>query len=87
MAPYKYQDIAIAVAYLGYPEFAFDVFSRELRYTAIRFGTLWMPVMSEVRQLPEFRQFLHDVNLVAYWREYGWSDFCRPYGDDDIVCD
>ena len=43
--------------------------------------------MSDVRRLPEFKQFVADVKLVDYWREYGWSDYCRPIGTEDFVCD
>lgn len=85
--PSKYHDIALVAAYLGQTEFAIDVLSRDLRYTTIRFGVLWYPVMAEVRKLPEFKKFVTDVNLVAYWRKYGWSDFCHPRGPEDFVCE
>lgn len=85
--PSKYHDIALLAAYFGEPEFAFEIFARELRNTTIRYYAIWYPVMSEVRQLPEFKEFVADVNLVDYWRTYGWSDFCRPLGADDFVCE
>ena len=85
--PYKYESIALLLAYLGEPQQALEVFMNELQYTSIRYGSLWFPVMSDVRQLPEFREFLLDIGLVSYWRTYGWSNFCRPIGDEDFVCD
>ncbi|MDJ0909348.1 MAG: winged helix-turn-helix domain-containing protein [Woeseiaceae bacterium] len=85
--PYKYNDIALVAAYLDEPEFAFSVFSKELYVTTIRFGTLWYPVMTDVRRLPEFKTFVEDVNLVDYWRTHGWPDFCWPQGDEDFVCE
>ena len=85
--PFKYMNIALVAAWLDEPELAFDVFSRELPYTTIRFGTLWYPVMSDVRKLPAFKTFVTDVNLVDYWRKYGWSDSCWPYGEEDFVCE
>ena len=85
--PDKYRDIALAAAYLGDASLAFDAFHRELPYTTIRFGSLWYPVMSDVRKLPEFKQLISDVNLDDYWRKYGWSDFCRAHGEDDFVCE
>jgi hypothetical protein len=42
--------------------------------------------MSEVRQLPEFKKLVGDLNLVEYWRTYGWADACVPLGDDDFEC-
>ena len=85
--PARYSMLATMAAYFGDPETAFEILSREVRYTPIRFGVLWLPVMSDVRRLPEFKQFVTDVKLVDYWREYGWSDYCRPIGTDDFVCE
>jgi TolB-like protein len=86
MWPDKYHDIALLAAYFGDPEFALEVFSHEIPYTTIRFGALWYPVMSDVRQLPRFRQLVTDINLVGYWQAYGWADYCRPLGDAEFVC-
>ena len=87
MWPEKYMSIALVAAYLGDQSFAFEVFSRELYHTTIRYGALWYPVMSEVRKLPEFKRFATDVNLVDYWRAHGWPDVCRPRGEADFVCE
>jgi tetratricopeptide (TPR) repeat protein len=48
---------------------------------------LWFPVIDEVRKTPRFKEFMTEIGLVDYWREYGWPDLCRPVGDDDFVCD
>ncbi len=85
--PSKHENIALVAAYLGYPELAFEIFSRELQYTPIRLGTVWYPVMSDVRRLPAFKQFVTEIKLVEFWRTYGWPDFCRPLGYEDFVCD
>lgn len=84
--PSKYHDIALLAAFLGDPEFALEVFSTEVRLTAIRYGALWYPVMNEVRQLPAFKDLMREVNLVEYWRTHGWPDHCRPLGTDDFEC-
>lgn len=87
MWPSKYHDIALFAAYYKEPEFAFEAFSKEIYYTSIRYFSLWYPVMSEMRKLPQFEQFVRDVNLLDYWRAHGWPDFCRPLGAEDFVCD
>ena len=84
--PSKYQGIALLAAFLGAPEMALEALLQDIPYTAVRFGTLWYPVMSDVRQMDAFKTVVTDVNLVDYWREYGWSDFCRPVGEDDFAC-
>jgi hypothetical protein len=30
--------------------------------------------MSEVRRLPEFKKLVAELNLVEYWRAYGWLE-------------
>jgi len=84
--PRKHHDIAMVAAYFGDPQFALKVKGQEVRAATIRLQTLWYPVMSEVRQLPEFKKLVSDLNLVEYWRAYGWADACRPLGDNDFTC-
>ena len=45
------------------------------------------PAMCEVRQLPRFKEFVIEIGLVDYWKQYGWPDLCHPVGDDDFVCE
>jgi len=84
--PRKLHDIAMVAAYFGDPQFALKAKGQEVRAIAARLGALWYPVMSEVRQLPEFKKLVSDLNLVEYWRAYGWADACRPLGDHDFTC-
>jgi TolB-like protein len=84
--PRKLHDIAMVAAYFGDPQFALKVKGQEVRTTSARLATLWYPVMSEVRQMPEFKKLVTDLNLVEYWRAYGWADACRPLGDSDFTC-
>jgi hypothetical protein len=82
----KLHQIALLAAYFGDPEFALQVKAEEVRNTPVRLGAVWYPVMHDVRRLPGFKQLVTDINLVAYWRTYGWADDCRPLGDADFTC-
>lgn len=84
--PRKLHDIALASAFFGDPELALKAKGEDVLISPIRIGALWYPVMSEVRQLPEFKDLVTKLNLVEYWRAYGWADHCEPLGDDDFVC-
>jgi len=84
--PRKLHDIAMVAAYLDDPQFALKVKREEVRTSTVRLFTLWDPVMSEARRLPEFKKLVTDLNLVEYWRAYGWADLCRPLGEDDFEC-
>jgi adenylate cyclase len=67
-------------ARLGDAELALDIYERT--------GVLpWGKVNHEVRQLPRFKEFVREIGLVEYWKEYGWPDLCHPLGDDDFECD
>jgi TolB-like protein/DNA-binding winged helix-turn-helix (wHTH) protein len=82
----KLHDLAMVAAYFGDPQFALKVKGEEVRASINRMTALWYPVMSEVRRLPEFKKLVIELNLVEYWRAYGWADACRPLGDDDFEC-
>lgn len=84
--PSKYHDIALLAAFFGHAELASEAFSQEMPYTTIRFATLWYPMMGEVRRLPRFKNMVEEINLVDYWRRYGWADSCRPLGSEDFEC-
>ena len=84
--PRKSHDIAMVAAYFDDPQFALKVKGQEVRASTVRLHTLWYPIMSDVRQMPQFKELVTDLNLVEYWRAYGWADACRPLGDDDFTC-
>ena len=48
---------------------------------------IWQPGLTQVRQLPGFKDVVRDMKLVDYWRATGnWGDFCKPMGKDDFEC-
>jgi hypothetical protein len=47
---------------------------------------IWGRSWQTVRADPAFKRFATDIGLVAYWRDAGWPDMCRPLGDDDFEC-
>jgi TolB-like protein/DNA-binding winged helix-turn-helix (wHTH) protein/Flp pilus assembly protein TadD len=75
-------------AMLDRPEFAVEGFVTLTRHHAgagSSSGILWAHVFRDMRRLPRFREVLQEEGLVAYWRQAGWPDLCRPVGDD-IEC-
>ena len=84
--PRKLHDIAMAAMYFGDSQFALKVKGQEVRTDPTRLAAVWYPFMSEVRRLPEFKDLVTELNLVEYWRAYGWADACRPISDDDFEC-
>ena len=69
--------LASAAAYYGYPQLALQ-YVDEAFDPRLDNGMLpWASVFSGMRQLPEFKEFLERRGYVAYWKTYGWGDFCR----------
>jgi hypothetical protein len=79
--------IAEWAAYFDDPEFALNAMERSVTLNASALSLIWHPLMKDVRHLPRFNEFVREIGLVDYWKEYGWPDLCRPVGDDDFVCD
>ena len=51
-----------------------------------RMTFFWMPQLASMRRLPEFKAYLREVGMVAYWQEFGWPPFCKQAGALDFDC-
>jgi tetratricopeptide (TPR) repeat protein len=49
--------------------------------------SLWTPERAPLRKTERFKTYVRAAGLVAYWRERGWPDLCRPIGTDDFECE
>jgi TolB-like protein len=47
----------------------------------------WDPRTPELRRIPEFKAFIHEVGLLDFWFEEGFPPICRPVGLEDFECD
>lgn len=76
------------LAHYGDADAAFSALWRsQVELTGAEPSWLWLPVLSEVRRKPEFKNLLTRVGLVDCWRATGnWGRFCRPLSDHDFVC-
>jgi len=84
--PAKQHDIALLAAYYGEPELAIEAITEEASLSTVRLWALWYPIMSDVRKSLAFKELVTELNLVAYWRAYGWADACAPLGESDFRC-
>jgi TolB-like protein len=76
-------------AWFGDDAAALEHLRTRMQDTGTRYSVLWAiwePGLAGVRRLPGFKQLMHDVGLVDYWRKYGWGDFCKPTTGDDFEC-
>jgi TolB-like protein/DNA-binding winged helix-turn-helix (wHTH) protein len=83
-----WRDIGLWAGHFGDAALALDAMrSAVTEVGGAQMAYVWLPQLEEMRQLPEFKAFLREIGIVAYWQEYGWPDICRPVGNDDFKCD
>lgn len=81
---------ASCLAYAGDLDAAMDIIEPIiLNENWYALSNFWLPTedFSGLRQLVRFKQMVTDMGLVAFWREHGWPDLCRPLGEEDFECD
>jgi len=79
--------IGALAARFGDPDLALTSFEDTFASGPEQMYAIWRPVYRDMRRLPRFKEFARRIGLVDYWREYGWPDFCRPFGENDFECD
>jgi TolB-like protein len=80
-------EIGALAARFGDPELAMTSFEETFASSPEQIYAIWRPVYRDMRKLPQFKEFARRVGLVDYWKEYGWADVCRPFGENDFECD
>jgi TolB-like protein len=78
--------IAALAAFLGDQQLAMRAIKASLDETTFPISFIWQPVFRDVRQLDEFKDYMREIGLVEYWRQYGWPDLCQPVREDDFEC-
>jgi TolB-like protein len=74
-------------AFVGQKEVALDAIALEADLSVIDIlGLIWTPVYQPLRSEPRFLELLKKMKMPEYWRAAGWSEFCRPKGDNDFEC-
>jgi TolB-like protein/DNA-binding winged helix-turn-helix (wHTH) protein len=78
--------LALWAAFFGDDDLAMELVTAAFEHTRMNMWFIWMPLLHEVRQRPDFKLLLVDLGLVDYWDEFGWPSICRR-ADDGIECD
>jgi tetratricopeptide (TPR) repeat protein len=85
--PGNWRDIGLWAGHFGDPTLALTAMRAATTEAPARALYLWFPQLKEMRQLPDFKAFLREIGIVAYWQDYGWPEICRPLDGDDFACD
>jgi TolB-like protein/Flp pilus assembly protein TadD len=82
-------DLNFVYAHVGALERVLEFPERVLairHFTPTAFIQVWNPLYAPLRKTERFKRLMREAGLVAYWREKGWPDLCRPVGADDFEC-
>jgi TolB-like protein len=72
--------------WLGETDIVIEMMASEETPTEVKFIPFFQADSGNLRQTEYFRNLVVERGLLDYWREWGWSDYCRPDGDS-FVCD
>lgn len=48
---------------------------------------MWSPPFQRLRQTADFKAFIRDATILAYWQKQGFAPQCEAVGEDDFRCD
>jgi TolB-like protein/Tfp pilus assembly protein PilF len=79
--------LSAVAAFVGQEEVAVDAIALEADLSVIDIlGIIWTPVYQPLRSDSRSLEFLRKMKMPEYWRAAGWSEFCRPKGNNDFEC-
>lgn len=79
--------IVECATWIDEPDIAIELFQSGSNIpTEAQFMMFFRADAGNLRQTEHFRSKVVESGLLDYWREWGWSDYCRPDGDS-FVCD
>ena len=84
--PNRYYEIGLWAGHFGDPALAFKALRKSAEAGGGRILYVWMPQLASMRRLPEFKAYMREVDMVAYWQEFGWPPFCRQVEVTDFEC-
>lgn len=85
--PGRSRDIALWAAHFGDTALALEAMRAAIDEQGGQMVYVWLPQLAAMRQVPEFKAYLREIGMVAYWQEYGWPSSCRPLDGEDFQCD
>jgi TolB-like protein/DNA-binding winged helix-turn-helix (wHTH) protein len=80
------RDIALWAGHFGDARLAFDALRAAVDEYSAQMAYAWMPQLAQTRELPEFKAYMREIGMVAYWEEYGWPPFCQKIDNHDFEC-
>jgi Tfp pilus assembly protein PilF len=84
--PNHRRDIALWAGHFGDPQLALTTMREVVNAQAMQMTYVWMPQLAPMRGLPEFKAWMTEIGMVAYWEKYGWPRFCQPVHQHDFEC-
>jgi TolB-like protein/DNA-binding winged helix-turn-helix (wHTH) protein/Flp pilus assembly protein TadD len=80
-------NIAIWAGHFGEPALALEAMRAAIGEQGGHAPFLWYPQLAQMRRLPEFKVYMREIGMVAYWDEYGWPPFCERLDQHEFECE
>jgi DNA-binding winged helix-turn-helix (wHTH) protein/Tfp pilus assembly protein PilF len=85
-SPGQLLPVVLLAPHRGDPALAMNAL-RAIGATTQNLFAVWRPALRDVRRMPQFRSFVRDIGLLAYWKETGhWGEFCHLGPREELVC-
>jgi TolB-like protein/DNA-binding winged helix-turn-helix (wHTH) protein len=84
--PNHLRDIGLWAAHFGDAPLAFSAMRAAVDEQPSEMMYAWLPQLAPMRQLPEFKTYMREIGMVAYWEKYGWPPLCQPIDQHDFEC-
>jgi hypothetical protein len=78
--------IGLWAGHFGDPVLALEAMRAAIDEQGSQTTYLWLPQLSQMRRLPEFKTYMREIGMVAYWEVYSWPPFCQPLEQNDFAC-
>ena len=83
----RLRDIGLWYGHFEEPQLALDAMRAAIDAQGQMMVYLWLPQLAEMRRLPEFKEYMRNIGMVAYWEKYGWPRSCpQPIAQHDFEC-
>jgi TolB-like protein/DNA-binding winged helix-turn-helix (wHTH) protein/Tfp pilus assembly protein PilF len=84
--PNRRRDIALWAGHFGDAPLALAAIRKVVDAQPAQMAYVWLPQLAVMRRLPEFKTYIREIGMVAYWQKYGWPPFCQETDEHDFEC-
>ena len=78
--------IGLWAGHFGDPVLALEAMRAAIDEQSSQTTYLWLPQLSEMRRLPEFKTYMREIGMVAYWQNTAGRRSANAIAPHDFEC-